>query len=220
MPSPDLKTIISDRVTHIKGLERTGEIQEAGIFRTHPRSSFLWMGVSYFPGKRYYNDRMGNFRGYVMVEPPDLPTALDILHPIGQQRREQGQKLDFKWLIGKSNRGQLPQEGVYDDLHPADPRIAIYGLDHKEIQDILHSIASNPLINFLEENRSQAYGGRRYVPRRPGTNAFEHDGKIFRVLNYNDYAGLSEDVVDANPDWRQWAYGDATEILQDSSFGF
>lgn len=212
MSSPeDLKTVISNRVAHIEEFKKAGEIQTTGIFSTDPR--FLWMGVSYFPGKRYYNDRMGNFRGYMMVEPPDLPAALDILHTVGQQRRERGEKLDFKWLIGKSIKGQSPQEGAYADLHLTDPRIAIYGLGPREVRDILHSIASDARISSLEENRSQACGGRKYVPRRPGTNAFEHDGTIFRVLNYNPFSGFSEDVVEADPDWRQWAYGDATESL-------
>lgn len=214
MSSPEaLQTIISNRIARIEELKVTGEIQGTGIFSTGPGWRFLWMGVSYFRGQRYYNDPMGNFRGYMMVEPPDLPTALDILHTVGQQRRERGKKLDFKWLIGKSIEGQSPQAGTYADLLLTDPRIAIYGLDYTEIQDILRSIALDARINSLEENRSQACGGRKYVPRRPGTDAFEHNGTIFRVLNFNPFAGFSEHVVEKDPDWRKWAQGDATENL-------
>lgn len=206
-----LRGAVTERVAQIDAAVATGEIRNSGIFTTY-YDTFKWQGVSYRPEQMSIYECMGNHKGYLMIELPDLMVTLDILDSVGHQMVRDGSKLDFKWLIGKSIKDQTPSTGNYDRLAPTDPRIAIYDRSYWQIKNILTAVATDPRYLPLEENRIAAMGGTsKNAPRRPGTNSFElPEDHFFRSICYSMGARDSEKSAE-DPVWRNYAAGEKTE---------
>jgi len=156
-----------------------------------------------------------------MIEPQDFSKAIDILKSVGSKRKDEGKRLDFKWLLMTIPPGITQEQwveyiqnngnfGKYDGLELTSPRIVIYGDDAAEVQEILLSLAENPDWEKIEKNRVDTAGGKsENAPRRPGTNAFIFNKREWRSLNWNNKAGYSEDEA-ADPDWRKEKEGGKT----------
>ncbi len=201
-------------------LQRNGEVQISPGFLT--AGKFLWQHVTYGDSLQKHSDDL--YRGYAMIEPEDMPKALDILMHIGEQRKAEGKNTDFKWLVmtypKHGNAADMAQYvsnpdnvGQYNELTSTDPRIAVYADEQSEIQEILRTLAETPEWKEIEVNRIKRNGGKpENTPRRPGTNAFTHNGREYRSLNYNNQPGYSESEA-ADPNWRDNKTGSKTVLL-------
>ncbi|MBI2596082.1 hypothetical protein HYW46_05110 [Candidatus Daviesbacteria bacterium] len=177
-------------------LRREQENGEAKLSKVYPTGGkFLWQEVTYGPDRRLDGDHC--FRGYLMIEPEDMPKVLSILTRVGRARKTQGKSLDFKWLLNtwdKTYNYDPSNVGRYA-LEPTDPRIALYADSTQQIREVLSVLAANPEWQAIEQRRIDKMGGRlENAPRRPGTNAYiDTTGREWRSLNFNDQPGYSED---------------------------
>lgn len=192
--------------------------RQNGIAKLSPEyataGKFLWQEVIYGPERKRNGDNC--YKGYLMIEPEDMPEALQILAGIGSYRQAAGKSLDFKWLLNTYDRSAAfdPRVvGTYK-LAPTDPRIALYADTPEEILEILSALAANPRWQALEQKRVDKMGGTpAYAPRRPGTNAYiDASGKEWRSLNYNNKPGYSEDEA-RDPNWRNAKQGANTQFI-------
>lgn len=197
------------------------------IFATsHPTGGqYWWQDIIYGPRRESEGDENKTYRGYLMIEADDFPAALELLKTIGEKRKGEGKRLDFKWLLmtypnltdinkwGEflSNPDNI---GRYDNLELGHPRIVIYGDSSTEIEEILISLVETSDWQEIETNRIKACGGRpENAPRRPATHAFEHKGVSYRSLNWSkDVTGVSEDEA-ADPNWRDKKDGLKTVLI-------
>lgn len=205
----------------IRQAELRGIIENLRLLRNNGEVSNLidgivgnngWEQATFGTGSMKENEEI--HRGYLMVEANDIAKAVQILRKKAQERLAAGKPTEFKFLLmtipedlkdatAKSDYfHDMSHVGNYEDLQPTDPRIALYADDATDIQEILAMLAEDPEWQDLEQNRVIASGGATdNAPRRPGSNAFMHNGKEYRTLNYNDQPGYSEAEA-ANPDWR------------------
>lgn len=174
-----------------------------GIFSTADK--YLWQIEGY--GNKLKNESDDLYRGYLMVEKENIPAMVEILREIAKEKVKQNKNLSFKWLIGKGDVNRINKEksyGEYENLQDPDPRIVIYGDTAENIQDIIKELTTDTRwaesIRKLSEKRS----GKA---RRPGTNAYiDPEGREWRVINYNDKPGYSEDEA-KDVDWRNKKLG-------------
>lgn len=184
----NLKAIVKDLEDSLEGKARG---HEDGIIRTvrFALGRRHWQQVEVV--RRIQQSSDDAWRGYAMVEPGDIPQAVEILLEKSKARAAQNKGTMFKWLVGDG-------QGLYDysNLEVTSPRIAIYAYSQEEVLEILRSLAEDQRWQALEANRV-AVSDRR----RPGTNALNHNGKEWRSLSYGEQQGYSEDVA-ADPLWR------------------
>lgn len=159
--------------------------------------NFLWQHVRY--GKELEKRGGELFRGYLMIEPTDFPTALEILSQMAEERLKIRKTTRFKWLLNPR----------LINLKEEDPRIVLYALDLEDIQEMLTILSQDHRWQRIESKRNKRYDG--LASRRPGTNSFiDKDGKEWRSLNYNDRPGYSENEA-ADPNWRNYKEGTPTQ---------
>ncbi len=205
----------------IRSLKEKGEATTNPLFFTGANGEYGWEEVRM--GSPVKADSDHAFRGYLMVEPNDIPLAMQILLKKAPQLLAQGQGVDAKFLLMKlpqfadvaernkyiNNRDNLAK---YEGLTPEDPRIALYGDSQAAIEAILTVLAEDPQWQDIEQRRLDAFGGSDHTPRRPGTNALVHKGREYRSLNYGNIRGYSEDEA-ADPAWRDKKIGEQTVPL-------
>lgn len=204
---------VTDLKKSIEDMRRDGDVDLALSFTT-AGGRFTWQQV----GMGKYPDKDGGdlFRGYCMIEPEDIPQAVEILLKLGKDRLQSGKSTNFKWLL-KRDRTGLAMDGMdeelgdYQTLEKTDPRIAIYADDPREIRDILSALSRDPHWQDMEQRRVAVA-----ADRRPGTNAFVDGGREYRSLNYNEVPGYSEDQAD-DPSWRERKVGTPTITYEPSN---
>jgi len=86
-----------------------------------------WQVVRY--GRELINEDSRLYRGYVMIEPEDLPKVLRLLDQIGRSRLQKGQTTQFKWMLKKdspefmTNRDyKIKETGDYELVEPNLPK--------------------------------------------------------------------------------------------------
>ncbi|PIR58586.1 MAG: hypothetical protein COU70_00005, partial [Parcubacteria group bacterium CG10_big_fil_rev_8_21_14_0_10_35_15] len=217
---PEIETNLNNNYQEFLKLEEEGKVEASSFYPTGS-GKYVWQEVIY--GKERQKSGDDCYRGYLMIESTDFPKALEMLKMIGDKRKEEGKRLDFKWLLMTPPDGLIVDKwaeyvkdeknfGKYNGLEAIDPRIVIYGDDAAEVQEILSTLAENPGWGEIEKNRINASGGKpENAPRRPGTNIYSFQNKELRSLNWNDKAGYSEYEA-ADPDWRENKIGDKTVL--------
>lgn len=179
-----------------------------------------WQQVRY--GEAHLEKGEGRYRGYLMVEPENIPLALAILSSRAEGRKLQGKTTEFKWLlktededwVDKALEGKFtPKDlGEYQLLAPEDPRIVIYADTVDEVKEILKLLAENPQWQGIEDRRRAKFGGN--PPRRPGTNSFIDEKSLeWKSLNWNDQRGYSENEA-RDPNWRVKKTGTSTVSIK------
>lgn len=190
------------------------------VFPIHVSSGILiWVGFQYGPEPTTGGDDYRNlFRGYVQVEPYQLPRVITILKEIAKERLVSGKPTCFKFLASKQAkilRDPKPL-GNYENLGSDEPVLAIYGDDFETVQEVLISLADRPEWDGIENERTQAEQGRGKLiaRRREGTSAFSHKGREYRTLNFNFKRGTAERFLKIyGPDWRSNVIGSPTISL-------
>jgi hypothetical protein len=111
-----------------------------------------WQQVIYgkpIPGKNFQL-----YRGYLMIEPEDLPEALQIVSNLAQKREQEGKSTEFKWLLKTEQEKWMQKEttdpnfvrtelGDYQYLEPTDPRLVLYSNNTDDIQHMLRQLAQD-----------------------------------------------------------------------------
>ena len=209
----DLSNSLQEIDNHFIEARDKQEIEVSEDYTTGAK--FIWQEVTYGPSRTLNSDNC--YRGYLMIEPEDMPKVLPILIQLGEQRKAGGKRLDFKWLKRtfsySGTATKITNIGQYQELNPTDPRIAIYGDTQEEVQEILATLANNPEWQSIESKRTNKFGGTERTPRRPGTNAVIINGTEYRSLNYNDKPGYSEDEAQ-DTNWRAQKQGTPTVMGQ------
>lgn len=182
---------------YFKAQEQAGDIDVTDPHVT--ADVFVWQYIDYLPGRpdNYYDSA----RGYLMVEPLDIPAAARILDTIYRERKTNGSFGQFKWLMRKLPTDLTTDEwwqearnsekmGLFEDLSETDPRIVLYENSPSRIQEVLAALATSPEWQALESNRLEAFPDG--VPPIKGTDRFVDDlGRVWHSLSYNAKVGHS-----------------------------
>ncbi len=191
---------------HISSLTNNKEILKSNFLITADsvdNKLYFWQGV--ILGREVKSQVPGDvggaflYRGYLQVEPEDIPLAVEILLRVGKEREKQGKATNFKWLIGvmKSSDTVADLTGNYRILSDQDPRVAIYSETKEEVEEILRELADQPEWTLIEQKRLS-----RTPARRAGVQSLNHKGREWRTLNYNPEVGFSENELERDPFWR------------------
>ncbi len=202
---------------------RNGEFFETS-FIVGTSHNALWNEIRI--GKTPKLDSEDFVRGYLMIDPQDIPEVVDKLIALGKKRASMGKYIDFKWLLSAHDMSDLvtgdqiaalfkqPENyshtGEYDKLKPAENRIVVYADTVDEIKEILQELHQSGWDKY-ERRRINKFRGAAYTPRRPGTSQFKYvddKGKTIQVrsMNHLEGTGFSESKAqDAN--WRDHAFG-------------
>jgi hypothetical protein len=165
------------------------------------------------------------YRGYLQVDPEQMPQAVECLSELARQREAQGKSTEFKFCFcnfSLANSGfmrmyraeietkqQLSANivGHYDNRQADRPLIALYGRDLAQILEILDGLSRSPAWARIEAERSSN-------ARREGSNAYiDRNGREWRSLCFNRQPGCAEDFIAQHPDWRAAVQGKATSQI-------
>lgn len=179
---------------------RQGSVEITDPFVTAQK--FVWQYVDYYP--RRPEEWRDMARGYLMVEPEDMPLAVGLLNTVYQKRTEQGKLGQFKWLTrklsfddyGNGDTGAWWHEvhneemaGSYEELEPTDPRIVVYEYSPENIQEILSELAALEEWQIIEGHRKAAFP---IEPPIRGDNHFTDElGNQWYSLSFNKNVGHS-----------------------------
>lgn len=198
-PSPDLHSQVVDTRNYFQGLKRSGEVELTDPFVS--ADNYVWQFVDYYPKRP--TDYYDSTRGYLMVEPDDIPTAARIVDKVYQERKAAGKRGKFKWLMMKTapilftddwwqrtHRDNLL--GSFVDLAPSDPRLVLYEYSTEDIQEILTELAASREWGELEAHRRATFP--EVIPPIRGTDIFiDSDNNSWYSLSFNQKPGHFKD---------------------------
>lgn len=163
---------------------------------------YVWQYVDYMH-KRPESHESYTYRGYLMVEPVDIMGAVTILDEVLQERRKEGKKGNFKWLMMKMPNIENTDDwwryahtdqniGVFRNLHPIDPRVVIYESNPDAVQDIFTQLAAHSNWRSIERERRDSVAHYKGEPPIRGSNCFiDPAGVSWFSLSYNAKSGHS-----------------------------
>lgn len=142
------------------------------------------------------------YRGYLMIEPENLIQAVQQLNFLGKKRLSEGKRMEYKleypWAVDFRDPERLPEGtgGYVEAMYikgPNDQMITLYADTQEEIEEVLRHLVEEANWEEVEQGKRKVCEGLRMKFPGHGSKRFEHEGREYYSLEFNDHPGHSGD---------------------------